>query len=60
MHGGLYLLVVLNNSMVQILKAKDTDQRATLYARALKAGKDMQATNRKLLLRMRLCVTPLT
>ncbi|KAI0826182.1 PCI-domain-containing protein [Irpex lacteus] len=38
----------------KILKAKDTDQRAALYSRALKAGRDMQATNRKLLLRMRL------
>ncbi|KAI0701936.1 G protein pathway suppressor 1 [Cytidiella melzeri] len=40
----------------KILKAKDTDQRAALYARAIKAGRDMQATNRKLVLRMRLCV----
>ncbi|KAI0342371.1 hypothetical protein BDW22DRAFT_1357693 [Trametopsis cervina] len=38
----------------KILKAKDTDQRSALYARAIKAGADMQATNRKLLLRMRL------
>ncbi|KAI0088210.1 G protein pathway suppressor 1 [Irpex rosettiformis] len=38
----------------KILKARDIDQRAVLFTRAMKAGKDMQATNRKLLLRMRL------
>ena len=40
----------------QILKAKETDQRAALFAKAIKSGQDMQAANRKLLLRMRLCV----
>ena len=40
----------------QILKAKETDQRAALFARAIKSGRDMQSANRKLLLRMRLCV----
>ncbi|THH00269.1 hypothetical protein EW026_g2236 [Hermanssonia centrifuga] len=38
----------------RILQAKRTDQRAALFARAMKAGSEMQATNRKLLLRMRL------
>ncbi|KAK7683842.1 hypothetical protein QCA50_013218 [Cerrena zonata] len=38
----------------KILKAKTVDQRAELFARAVKSGTDMQATNRKLLLRMRL------
>ena len=41
---------------VQILKAKETDQRAALFARAIKSGQEMQAANRKLLLRMRLYV----
>ena len=41
---------------MQILKAKETDQRAALFARAIKSGQDMQAANRKLLLRMRLYV----
>ena len=40
--------------MVQILKAKETDARSELFARALRSGKEMQAANRKLLLRMRL------
>ena len=39
---------------IQILKAKETDPRSELFARALQSGKEMQATNRKLLLRMRL------
>ncbi|KAM5536787.1 hypothetical protein V8D89_009505 [Ganoderma adspersum] len=38
----------------KILKAKETDQRAALFARAIKNGQGMQAANRKLLLRMRL------
>ncbi|KAH9903344.1 G protein pathway suppressor 1 [Cubamyces lactineus] len=38
----------------KILKAKETDQRAALFAKAIKSGQDMQATDRKLLLRMRL------
>ena len=38
----------------KILKAKETDQRAALFARAIKNGQAMQAANRKLLLRMRL------
>ena len=41
---------------MQILKAKETDQRAALFAKAIKNGQDMQAANRKLLLRMRLWV----
>ncbi|KAK2463351.1 hypothetical protein APHAL10511_004662 [Amanita phalloides] len=42
------------DSQNKILQAKQTDFRAELFARAIKAGKDMQAANRKLLLRMRL------
>lgn len=38
----------------QILKAKETDQRAALFAKAIRNGQDVQSTNRKLLLRMRL------
>ncbi len=38
----------------KILKAKETDQRAALFGRAIKNGQAMQAANRKLLLRMRL------
>ncbi|KAI0772937.1 G protein pathway suppressor 1 [Trametes elegans] len=38
----------------KVLKAKETDQRAALFARAIKSGEAMQAANRKLLLRMRL------
>ena len=41
---------------LQILKAKETDQRSALFARAIKSGESMQVANRKLLLRMRLCV----
>lgn len=41
-------------SFRKILQAKQTDFRADLFARAIKAGKDIQLTNRKLLLRMRL------
>jgi COP9 signalosome complex subunit 1 len=40
----------------QILQAKKTDYRADLFARAIRAGTEMQNSNRKLLLRMRLCV----
>lgn len=40
--------------MNKILQAKKTDHRAELFARAIKAGTDVQSTNRKLLLRMRL------
>ena len=41
---------------LQILKAKETDQRSALFARAIKSGESMQVANRKLLLRMRLYV----
>ena len=47
-------MIVLIVRRMQILKAKETDQRAALFARAIKSGQDMQAANRKLLLRMRL------
>jgi len=43
-------------TFLQVLQVKKTDYRADLFARAIQAGKDIQATNRKLLLRMRLCV----
>ncbi|KAF9469456.1 G protein pathway suppressor 1 [Collybia nuda] len=42
------------DSQNKILHAKKTDYRADLFARAIKAGTEIQATNRKLLLRMRL------
>jgi len=42
----------------KILKAKDLDHRAELFSRAIKAGADIQTANRKLLLRLRLCVFP--
>ncbi|KAF6745950.1 G protein pathway suppressor 1 [Ephemerocybe angulata] len=42
------------DSQNKILQAKKTDYRADLFARAIKAGNDIQAANRKLLLRMRL------
>ncbi|KAM6501367.1 26S proteasome subunit RPN7 domain containing protein [Amanita muscaria] len=42
------------DSQNKILQAKQTDYRADLFARAIKAGKDVQTANRKLLLRMRL------
>ncbi|OCH90469.1 PCI-domain-containing protein [Obba rivulosa] len=38
----------------KVLVAKETDPRAALFTKAMKAGADMQAANRKLLLRMRL------
>ena len=40
----------------QILEAKETDQRAALFAKAIQSGQDMQAAKRKHLLRIRLCV----
>ena len=46
----------LPDALRQILKAKETDQRAALFAKAIKSGHNMQAANRKLLLRMRLYV----
>lgn len=39
---------------LQILKANIVDQRAALFSRAANAGVQIQSTNRKLLLRMRL------
>jgi COP9 signalosome complex subunit 1 len=42
------------DSQNKILKAKKTDYRDELFARTIKAGTEMQAANRKLLLRMRL------
>ncbi|EGO01318.1 hypothetical protein SERLA73DRAFT_179480 [Serpula lacrymans var. lacrymans S7.3] len=42
------------DSQNKILKAKKTDYRAELFARAIRAGAEMQCANRKLLLRMRL------
>ncbi|KAJ7151400.1 26S proteasome subunit RPN7-domain-containing protein [Mycena crocata] len=44
------------DSQNKILYAKQTDYRAELFARAIKAGRDIQSTNRKVLLRMRLYV----
>ncbi|KAF9045267.1 G protein pathway suppressor 1 [Panaeolus papilionaceus] len=38
----------------KILHAKKTDYRGELFARAIKTGSEIQATNRKLLLRMKL------
>jgi COP9 signalosome complex subunit 1 len=40
------------NRRLKVLHAKQTDFRADLFGRAIKAGKDIQLTNRKLLLRM--------
>ncbi|GLB33369.1 putative 26S proteasome subunit RPN7 [Lyophyllum shimeji] len=42
------------DSQDKILYAKKTDYRADLFARAIKTGTDIQAANRKLLLRMKL------
>ncbi|KAG6906595.1 hypothetical protein DXG01_012998 [Tephrocybe rancida] len=42
------------DSQNKILYAKKTDYRADLFARAIKTGTDIQAANRKLLLRMKL------
>ncbi|KAH6877424.1 G protein pathway suppressor 1 [Coprinopsis sp. MPI-PUGE-AT-0042] len=47
------------DSQNKILQAKKTDQRAELFARAIKAGSEIQAANRKLLLRMKLHVLSL-
>jgi COP9 signalosome complex subunit 1 len=38
----------------QILREKKTDQRAELFARAVKAAQEMESANEKLLLRMKL------
>ncbi|KAJ7291302.1 26S proteasome subunit RPN7-domain-containing protein [Mycena rebaudengoi] len=48
------------DSQNKILYAKKTDYRAELFARTIKAGRDIQATNRKVLLRMRLQQAELT
>ncbi|KAJ7028669.1 26S proteasome subunit RPN7-domain-containing protein [Mycena alexandri] len=48
------------DSQNKILYAKQTDYRAELFARAIKAGRDIQSTNRKVLLRMRLQQADLT
>ncbi|KAH0831324.1 26S proteasome subunit RPN7-domain-containing protein [Lanmaoa asiatica] len=42
------------DSQNKILKAKKTDHRAELFEHAMKTASDIQSTNRKLLLRMRL------
>ncbi|KAG9310109.1 26S proteasome subunit RPN7-domain-containing protein [Chiua virens] len=42
------------DSQNKILKAKKTDHRAELFENAMKTASDIQSTNRKLLLRMRL------
>ncbi|KAH7920716.1 PCI-domain-containing protein [Leucogyrophana mollusca] len=42
------------DSRNKILKARTPDPRAELFAHALRAGSEIQSTNRKLLLRMRL------
>ncbi|KAF8551847.1 hypothetical protein OG21DRAFT_1512235 [Imleria badia] len=42
------------DSQNKILKAKKTDHRAELFEQAMKTALDIQSTNRKLLLRMRL------
>lgn len=42
------------DSTAKVLKAKNKDQRAALFARALSVGEDAQAQSRKILLRMRL------
>jgi len=42
------------DSQNKILQAKKTDYRAELFARTIKAGTEIQAANRKLLLRMKL------
>ncbi|KAF7366739.1 PCI domain-containing protein [Mycena sanguinolenta] len=48
------------DSQNKILYAKQTDHRAELFARAIKAARDIQSTNRKVLLRMRLQQADLT
>jgi COP9 signalosome complex subunit 1 len=52
-NNSLYV-TVLSPKCFQILKAKKTDYRAELFARAIKAGDDMRNANKKLLFRMRL------
>ena len=48
------------DSQNKILRAKKHDQRTKLFADALRVGEEMQRTNRKLLLRMRLQQADLT
>ncbi|KAJ7253017.1 26S proteasome subunit RPN7-domain-containing protein [Mycena haematopus] len=48
------------DSQNKILYARQTDHRAELFARAIKAARDIQSTNRKVLLRMRLQQADLT
>jgi COP9 signalosome complex subunit 1 len=48
------MLCGLSLKCFQILKAKKTDYRVDLFARAIKAGDDMRNANKKLLYRMRL------
>ncbi|KAJ6588304.1 G protein pathway suppressor 1 [Mycena capillaripes] len=48
------------DSQNKILYAKQTDYRAELFARAIKVARDIQSTNRKVLLRMRLQQADLT
>jgi COP9 signalosome complex subunit 1 len=54
--GVCHFSLVPTNFCLQILQAKKTDYRADLFARAIRAGTEMQMANRKLLLRMRLSV----
>ncbi|KAH7911481.1 26S proteasome subunit RPN7-domain-containing protein, partial [Hygrophoropsis aurantiaca] len=42
------------DSQNKVLKARNPDHRAELFAHAIKTGAEVQSTNRKLLLRMRL------
>jgi len=44
------------DSQNKILRAKDQDQRTAMFARAEEVGRNIQSSNRKLLLRIRLCV----
>ncbi|KAG6818323.1 hypothetical protein H0H93_005994, partial [Arthromyces matolae] len=53
-HPTLLLAEIFVLMVKQILHAKKTDYRAELFARAIQAAKDIEATNRKLLLRMKL------
>lgn len=48
-HGDFLISLTL-----QILKARKLDHRAELFAHAMKTADEIQSTNRKLLLRMRL------
>jgi COP9 signalosome complex subunit 1 len=45
------------DSLNKVLKAKDVDPRTELFLRATTAGEEMQSATRRLLLRLRLCVT---